>query len=203
VKIEVPLFESEHICLAPIDHEKDAEIESWWTQDAEYLRLVDFIPARPLSPAQLKKKYEAIEKDMDEKNDPYYFTIRMRSDDRLIGFARLSEIERASGVAVVRLGIGELQDRRHGYGTEALDLLLRFAFAELNLYRLTAYIQEYNQPALHFFKEFGFVEEVCIRQALYRDGRRWDLFHLGLLKPEWETGHLETWAIAEMLRTGR
>ncbi|MBN1146276.1 MAG: hypothetical protein JXA78_03395 [Anaerolineales bacterium] len=30
MNIDVSLFESQNICLAPIDHEKDAEIESSW-----------------------------------------------------------------------------------------------------------------------------------------------------------------------------
>ena len=53
MKIDVPLFESEHICLGPIDHNVDPEIESTWTHDAEYLRMLSADIARPQSPAQL------------------------------------------------------------------------------------------------------------------------------------------------------
>ena len=180
------LFVAENICLAPIDHEKDAEIESRWTHDAEYLRLLNPEPALPQSMAQLKKRYEKIEKDQDEKKDQFYFTVRMRSDDRLVGFARLYWIEWSNAGGFVQLGIGDPNDRRHGYGSEVLRLLLRYAFDELNLYRLTAAIPEYNPVGLHLFSKAGFVEEVRRRKALDRDGRRWDMIHMGLLHEEWD-----------------
>lgn len=65
-------------------------------------------------------------------------------------------------------------------------MLLRYPINELNLYRLTAFIPEYNFPARSLFKGFGFVEEVRRRQALERDYRRWDLLQFGLLADEWK-----------------
>jgi len=183
--IEHSLFEGEHICLGPIDHEKDPEIESRWTHDASYLRLISLDPALPASPAQIKKRYEAIEKEQDEKKDLFHFSVRMRSDDRLIGFARLQWIEWSNSAGFVQIGIGDPNDRLHGYGSEALNLSLHFAFDELNLYRLSAIIPEYNTVALHIFCKAGFVEEVRRRQSVNRDGRRWDLIHLGVLHEEW------------------
>jgi len=40
MQIAKSLFNAEKICLAPISHEKDAEIESCWTHDAEYIRMM-------------------------------------------------------------------------------------------------------------------------------------------------------------------
>jgi len=180
------LFEEELICLAPIDPERDAEIEAKWTHDAEYLRLLKADIARPLSPAQVKKAYESIEKKVEEDKNLFYFTIRTRPDERLVGFAKLYAITWSHGTGMLQMGIGDPQDRKQGYGRQALSLLLRYAFNELNLYRLTALVPEYNNDALRFFEMAGFVIEVRRRQALNRDGRRWDLLHLGLLQEEWE-----------------
>ncbi len=179
------LFEDELIYLAPIDPEKDAEIESKWTHDAEYLRLLQADIARPLSPAQVKKVYESIEKKVEEDKNLFYFTIRTRPDERLVGFARLYYISWSHSTGMLQLGIGDPQDRQKGYGRQALSLLLRYAFDELNLYRLTALVPEYNTGAVRFFEKSNFVVEVRRRQALNRDGRRWDLLHLGLLQDEW------------------
>lgn len=183
--IQTQLFESDEIRFGPIDYEKDPAIESKWTHDAEFMRLYDIAPARPLSAAMVKKQYEKLEKDIDERKNEYYFAIRAKEDDRLIGKASIFWIEWANGNAQVKLGIGAPDDRRKGYGTKALQMLLRFAFAELNLYRITAQIPEYNLAAIALFKKAGFVEEVCRRKALERDGRRWDFLTLGLLKDEW------------------
>jgi RimJ/RimL family protein N-acetyltransferase len=188
--IHTSLYEGCLIRLGPIDHEKDPAIVSKWTHDAEYLRLLDTNPARPVSPAEMKKKYEALEKEIEESKNQFYFTIRLRSDDpeqndRLVGFAKLCEIEWNHGVGLVMLGIGDPGDRRKGYGADALNLLLRYAFAELNLFRLSALIPEYNAGALRLFQKTGFIEEVRRRQALNRDGRFWDLIHVGFLQNEW------------------
>jgi RimJ/RimL family protein N-acetyltransferase len=189
--IHTSLFTGDQIVLAPIDHEKDAEVEAKWTHDPEYLRMLDTKPALPLSAAQVKKKYEKIEKDSEESKNLFHFTIRARPVDendpgRLIGFVQLYWIEWNHGAGMVKLGIGDPNDRGKGYGTETLRLILRYVFAELNLNRLTAIIQEYNQPALRLFRKAGFVEEVCRRKALQRDGKVWDLLHLGILREEWE-----------------
>jgi len=187
--IQTQLFESQDLRLGPIDHEKDPEIESKWTHDSEFTRLMDTDPARPLSAAVIKKQYEKLEKKVEEDKNLFHFMIRTRVDGRLIGKAVVQWIEWTNGNAFLRLGIGSAEDRRKGYGTQALQMLLRFAFAELNLFRVSALVPEYNEAAVALLRKFGFVQEVCRRSALERDGRRWDLYTFGLLRDEWQNGH--------------
>jgi RimJ/RimL family protein N-acetyltransferase len=142
--------------------------------------------AIPLSIAQLKKKYEAIEKDMDESKRMFHFTIRGKEDDRLLGFIRIEGIEWTHGTCSLKLAIGDPMERNKGYGSEALELIMRFAFNELNLYRLSAVVGDDNQAGMRFFTRHGFLEEVRRRKSLLRDGQTWDLIHLGLLRDEWQ-----------------
>lgn len=185
MSIERALFEGNLIRLAPIDHEKDPPVEARWTHDPYYLRMLDPKPACPLSPEGVKKKYKKIEKEIEEEKNLFYFTIRAIEDDRLLGFTSLDGREWANGNGWLRLAIGEATDRRKGFGTEALQLLLGYAFSELNLFRLSASVPEYNLAALRISEKAGFVEEVRRRKALNRNGRRWDLLHLGLLQEDW------------------
>lgn len=195
------LFESPRLRLAPPDPDKDAEIESGWTHDGEYLRLVDLAPARPLSPSQVRKKYEQLEKEA-EKN--FYFALRLRETPaegpegpgRLIGFVRLFWVDWMHGHALLSLGIGAPADRGQGYGSEALGLILRYAFEELGLHRLTAATAAYNTGALRFLGRHGFQAEVRRRQAVARDGQYWDVVLLGLLRSEWEARRAEAEAAA-------
>jgi RimJ/RimL family protein N-acetyltransferase len=57
---------------------------------------------------------------------------------------------------------------------------------ELNLHRLGANTFEYNAGALRFLERHGFVVEVRRRQGIHRDGRRWDVLYMGLLREEWQ-----------------
>lgn len=183
--IASPLFEGPDIRFGPIDYESDPAVESAWTHDAGFMRLFDTEPARPMSAALLRKQYEKLEKQIEQDKNIHHFMIRDRADDRLIGRALVHRIEWTNGNCAIRLGIGSPADRRRGYGTQALRMLLRFAFSELNMFRVTAYVQEYNEGALALLNKFGFMEEVRNREALEREARRWDLIVLGLLKDEW------------------
>ena len=126
------LFEAQDIRLGPIDHEKDPEVESKWTHDSEFMRLMELKSGRPLAPAMVKKGYESLEKGIVEDKNLFYFTIRAREDDRLLGKVMLECIDWSNGNGYLSLGIGASQDRGRGLGTQALSLVLRFAFAELN-----------------------------------------------------------------------
>ena len=46
--IQTQLFESQDIRLGPIDHEKDPEIESKWTHDSEFMRLMETRSCAPI-----------------------------------------------------------------------------------------------------------------------------------------------------------
>lgn len=171
-------------------HEKDAEIESRWTHDSEYLRMLGSAPVRPLSAAVIKKRYEGIEKEMDQ-NKTIYFAVRTlptegEPNEQLIGFARFIWLNWASATAQIVLGIGEPRFRGCGYGTELLELVLRYAFTEANLHRLGAVISEDNHAAMRLFTKLGFVEEARRRKATCREGKELDLVHVGILQREWE-----------------
>lgn len=184
--IQTQLFEEQDIRFGPIDHETHPEIESKWTHDSEFMRLMELKPARPFSPALVKKQYESIEKEMEEDKNLFYFTIRARADERLIGKAVVEWIDWTNSNGFLRLGIGAEEDRRKGYGSQALSMMLRYAFGELNLYRVTAVVPAYNEGALRLFQKFGFMEEIRRRKALNRDGAFWDLVSFGLLNSEWQ-----------------
>jgi len=185
--IQTQLFEGQDIRFGPIDYEKDPEIESKWTHDSEFMRLWEISPARPLSAAMIKKLYEKLEKQVEEKKNIYHFMIRAKADDGLIGKAIIQWIEWTNGNGFLRIGIGAAEDRRKGYGTQASRMLLRFAFAELNLYRVTALVPEYNEGAIALLQKLGFMQEVCRRKSLERDSRRCDLYIFGLLNEEWRS----------------
>jgi RimJ/RimL family protein N-acetyltransferase len=185
MSIGIQLYQGEHIRLGAIDYEKDPIIESGWTHNSAYLHSLGSEIARPLSPAQMKKRYEAIEKEVEESKNLFYFTIREHQVDLLVGFARLFWIEWTNATGGLQIAIGNPEERDQPYASEALQLVLRFAFQELNLYRLSAYGMEDDPAGIELLKKAGFVEEVRRRKALQRSGQTCDLLLLGLLREEW------------------
>ncbi|WP_241494631.1 GNAT family N-acetyltransferase [Bacillus coahuilensis] len=115
----------------------------------------------------------------------YRFSIRLKSTDDLIGYMELDDILWSNRVGWISLGIGELEHRGKGYGKEAMDTILRYAFHELNLHRIQLTVFSYNEPAIHLYEKVGFQKEGTYRQFLERDGNRHDMLLYGLLKEEW------------------
>lgn len=187
MSISTQLFEGALVRLGSMDPDLDPEIESRWTHEPAFMRLMYTDPVRPLSVFQVKKKNEALEKEIDDEKNLFHFRIRAVTDGRLLGFGELRQISWPTRGGFIRLGIGSPQDWRKGYGFEALNMILRYAFFELNLYRLTASIPAYNLPAIGLFEKAGFRQEVRRRAALARDSRRWDELLYGLLADEWKS----------------
>lgn len=183
------LFEGEMVRLSPLDAERDADTIARWTLDSGYLHQISMQPACPLSPAQVRKQLQEKAKPPDGFNRAFEPAIRSKDADRLVGLARLERIQWTHGTGWLTISIGDPADRNRGYGGDALGLLLRYAFRELNLHRLTAAVGEDNAGAQRFLQRAGFSVEVRRRQAIYRAGRRWDSLYLGLLREEWEARH--------------
>ncbi|MBN1304474.1 MAG: GNAT family N-acetyltransferase [Anaerolineales bacterium] len=192
LSIQTQLFEGQSVRLGYIDYEKDPEIESRWTHNSEFMRLLEIGPVYPLSAEQVKERNEALEKQVDKKGNIFPFRIRACEDNRLVGLAMIEWVEWTNGNGFIRLGIGDAGDRNRGWGSEALRMLLDYAFGELNLFRVSAAVQEYNTVGIKLFNKFRFTEEVRRRSALNRYGQRWDLLLFGLLRSEWQTNRKET-----------
>ncbi len=178
-----PLLTGQLVRLAAMNPETDAEFFARWDRDTEYVRLLD---EQPLRLTVAKKIKENIEKELDEHAaDGVLFSIRTLAEDQLIGFIGLDGIRWAHGDTFVAIGIGDAAYRGHGYGTDAMRVMLRYAFSELNLRRVSLDVFEYNEHAIRSYQKAGFEIEGCQRQALLRSGRRWDLIYMGILQDEW------------------
>ncbi len=176
------LFTGKLIRLAAPVPEKDAEALARWSRDTEYWRLLDTDPVRPF----LTKSVQEEMAKWEERENAVAFVIHALADDRTLGFVGLSDIYWTHGDAFIGIGIGERADWGKGYGTDAMRVLMRYAFTELNLHRLSLTVYEYNRRAIRSYEKAGFVTEGRVHQFFQREGRRWNLIYMGILKSEWE-----------------
>jgi [ribosomal protein S5]-alanine N-acetyltransferase len=99
-------------------------------------------------------------------------------DGAIVGSINLSQIFRG-GFQNAYLGyhVGA-EHCNQGHMTEAIQLLLRYAFEDLKLHRLEANIQPGNEASIALVKRAGFVREGYSRRYLkiggrWRDHERW------------------------------
>ena len=76
-----------------------------------------------------------------------------------------------------------------GYGTEAAELMLWLAFDRIGLHRVGLSVFEFNERAIGSYEKVGFQVEGRDREAISRDGQRWDELTMGILAPEWQARH--------------
>lgn len=166
--------------LASIDVPALAEQTARWRSDTEYARLLDNDPVMPITSAQSRKNNE--DESVPDKN--FVFMVRALADDRIVGFVSL-DVNWHDQDAWVGIGIGDHADRGKGYGTDAMKLVLCYAFAELALHRVSLGVWANNERAWRSYQKAGFKIEGGVRDSGLRDGRRWDDRYMGVLRSEW------------------
>jgi RimJ/RimL family protein N-acetyltransferase len=160
----------------------DLPVLAQWYQDAEFLRLFDAVPAAPRSESASREWLE----ERQRARDAFLFGVRLREGDQLIGVVELDGILWNQQVSWLSIGIGDAARRGQGYGAQALQLALDFAFRELNLHRVQLTVFAYNAAAIALYQKLGFQREGTFREFLHRDGQRYDMYLYGLLRREWE-----------------
>lgn len=163
------------------DPDRDVKPYIEWCHDSEYLRLMGSEPARFFSP-DFEKSW--MEKFLENQN--ILFSIITLEDNLVIGNIDISDFANGYDDGWVGIGIGDRNYWGRGYGTDAMRIMLCYCFAELNLHRISLNAFEYNERAVQCYINLGFQIEGRERMALSRDGRRWDLIYMGLLKSKWE-----------------
>jgi RimJ/RimL family protein N-acetyltransferase len=143
--------------------------------------MLDDDPVRPHNPAHFGYFNDATQ------NENYYFHLRPLESDQPIGFVVLFNLKWRNQTAEMAIGIGAREYRGKGYGQEALFLLLRYAFTELMLRRVSLTVMEYNLAAIKAYERAGFQREGAHRQAIHRAGGYHDLLLYGILRDEWNT----------------
>ena len=107
-----------------------------------------------------------------------------RGSGRIIGTCTMINVD----IAHRRAEIGYAFAREfwgRGYATEAVELLVAFAFGPMNLHRLEADVHPDNSGSLRLLEKQGFKREGHLRERWHHLGRIEDGIFLGLLRPEW------------------
>jgi len=177
------LLSGELVRLTAENPEVMARCFSRWNQDTGWLRYLDTDPPRLLSGNKWK---EWLEKDLDRvSSDEAFFAIRTLDSNTLIGFIGLFDLFLQHGDTLVAIALGDREYWGKSYGSDAMWVMLRYAFNELNLRRVGLIVFEYNPRAIQSYEKVGFIPEGRVREVMQRDGKRWDFLYMGIMREEW------------------
>lgn len=151
-----------------------------WYHDPEVARLTRYT-TRPMSDAEIDHFFHG--RLMSPESVAY--AIDIRENGRLIGLTTFSNLDPDNGSVLFHISIGEPDAWGQGYGTEATELMLGLAFDHIGLHRVSLSVFSFNERAIRAYEKAGFEIEGRERQAIVRDGQRWDEITMGVLAPEW------------------
>lgn len=177
------LFKGKLIRLSACRSEDDEHFARW-SNDSEYARFQDSRPAMPLTTAEFAERRE-----QRHEHDRIEFRLRTLGEDRLIGFTALLDVEWTHRRAMLAVGIADREYWARGYGSDAVDLMVRYAFDELNLDRVNLNVWSLNPRAIRAYEKAGFESCAVLRGDTLKDGQRSDSILMTLSQSEWRTRH--------------
>jgi RimJ/RimL family protein N-acetyltransferase len=118
--------------------------------------------------------------------DTYNFAIESLDEKNYIGGCGINSLDWKNSVAVVGIYIGEKTFWGKGYGTDAMNVLIKFIFEQMNINKIKLNVYDFNQRAVKSYEKSGFVKEGVLRQEIYKDGKYHDEYVMGLLRSEYE-----------------
>jgi len=96
---------------------------------------------------------EMVEKLLKQEES---FLIYRKDNDEKIGYALIMDRDEYNREASIALVIGKKENRGKGFGKDAMLLLLKHGFINLNLESMFLGVYEYNKSAIALYEHLGF-----------------------------------------------
>jgi RimJ/RimL family protein N-acetyltransferase len=138
----------------------------------------------PISMAQEEGWFEEVLKRPVEEQ-PLTIEVNEKGNWIPIGNVGLFNIDPIVRSAEVGIMIGNKDYWDKGYGTEAMQLILKHGFEILNMNRIFLRVYENNPRAIRCYEKTGFFNEGRMRQAMYTEGKYFDILLFSVLREEW------------------
>lgn len=92
-------------------------------------------------------------------------------EGKAIGTIILNNIDYKNGTACLSIKIIPGDFRGKGYGTDSVKTIVQYAFSELRLNCVYAFVLDYNLASQKMFAKCGFEKEGILRERCYKQGR--------------------------------
>lgn len=172
-------LEAENIRLRALEPE-DVETMYRWENDTNVWKVSNTVS--PFSKYMLRQFVENQRYDIFETRQ-MRLMIETKADGRPVGAVDLFEIDPYNRRAGVGILIYESQDKRQGYASEAIGIMILYAFQTLLLNQLYCNITVNNMPSMSLFQAKGF-KVVGLKKEWVRTTSDWlDEYMLQLINP--------------------
>lgn len=115
----------------------------------------------------------------------YTFAIEALESKEYIGGCGINEINYKNSIATVGIFIGNPEYLSKGYGTDAMKVLVKFIFEQMNINKIKLHVYDFNLRAQKSYEKVGFKREAVLKDELFRNGRYHDIIQLSMFKKDY------------------
>lgn len=175
------ILESERLVLRPLE-EKDAENVFEIFSDTEVMRYYDLLPFKSMEEAHRQTRFfmQAL-----ADRTMIRWGIVLKENEKLVGTCGLFAFSDADKKAELGYELNRNYQRR-GIMSEALPLVLDFAFSNSDINRIEAFIEIPNTASQLLAGKLGFIKEGEMRDYELCRGQLIDITLWALLRQDWE-----------------
>jgi len=179
------MLEGKRVRLRSFELSDLNEIMKHWNN----MELRNLLGSVDRGPAGRNDEEEFIKRTWKQRQErsAFTFAIETIADNKLIGGTGIFEIDWTSRSAVTGISIYNPEYWGKGYGQESMNLILGFAFRNLNLNRVELETFDFNKRAQRCYLKVGFKEVGRRRKAKFIDDKYHDDIIMDILKEEWLT----------------
>lgn len=181
-----PFLIGNRVQLRPFE-KSDLALIVRWNNDPEIRNLTGEV--FPSTLHSTEAWYDRIQDDPSR----VWFVIEERETGHPIGECGLLRMFPAWRNTDLTIILGEKSSHGKGYGTEAINLLMNYAFGMLSMHRISIGVVGFNQQALAFYEKVGFRREGVQRDGYFYDHRFSDFIMMSILEDEFRALNQVAW----------
>lgn len=175
------MYYGEKVCLRAYK-EEDIKLAAEFMNDKELQRFLN--PRIPL-PISVWQEEEWIKAQKINENGTSNFAIEDIKTKQYIGGCGINEVNWLVRTADVGIWVCK-ECWGKGYGTDAMKVLLKFIFENMNMNKVKLSTFSFNERAKKSYEKCGFKVEGILKDEVFKDGKYYDEILMAIFKDEFE-----------------
>lgn len=172
------MYYGDKVCLRAYK-EEDIKIATALVNDKELKKfLVTNIPF----PTSLWEEESWVKSQNENKNGEYNFAIEDVKTGKYIGGCGIQNVNWLARIATVGIMIGDKDFWGKGYGTDAMKVLIKFIFDDMNIRKIKLNTFSFNSRAIKCYEKCGFKVEGVLKDEIFKDGKYYDEIAMAIFK---------------------
>jgi RimJ/RimL family protein N-acetyltransferase len=158
---------------------------------SDFKQLIDWIDTAPFMIQWSGSQFEfpltddQLEKYIQDENSRAYKVIYKESC-KVIGHISLGRMDKRNQSARIgKVLVGDKKVRGIGIGQQMITEILKIAFNELHLHRVSLGVFDFNNAAIACYEKAGFTKEGLLRDSTKNDDEYWSMWEMSILEKEW------------------